>query len=96
MTKLPATSRKGNSSTGTDINSNTKRPSWMANKAIPDSIIMNMICRNLLPLVEPKVCSTEVGITPVALTILNTIMPVIRAFTAMDVAKPVTNTVVGQ
>ena len=96
MTKSAATRRKGPCSAGTEINANTNRTSWMVNNAIPDSIIMNMICRNLLPLVEPKVCSAEVGITPVALTILNTIMPVIRAFTAMDVAKPVTNTVVGQ
>ena len=43
---------------------------------------MNMTCRSLEPSVEPNepnVRSTEVG--------LNTIMPVIRAFTAMDVAK---------
>ena len=70
--------------------------SWMVNNAIPDSIIMNMICRNLLPSVEPKVRSTEVGLTPVALRILNTIMLVIRAFTAMDAAKPVIATVFGQ
>ena len=80
----------------TDINSSMTRTSWMANNAIPDSIIMNMICRNLLPSVEPKVRSTEVGLNPVALRILNTIMPVIRVFTAMDAAKPVINTVVGQ
>ena len=96
MTMSLAVSRKGSCSTGTDINPNTIRTSWMANNAIPDSIIMNMIFRNLLPLVEPKVCSTEVGLTPVALRILNTIMPVIRAFTAMDAAKPVINTVFGQ
>ena len=73
----------------------------MANNAIPDSIIINMICRNLLPSgpqpsVEPKVRSTKVGLTPVALRILNTIMPVTKAFTAMDAAKPVINTVFGQ
>ena len=68
----------------------------MANKAIPDSIIMNMMCRNLLPSVEPKVRSIEVGLTPVALRILNTILLVIRAFTAMDAAKPVIATVFGQ
>ena len=68
----------------------------MANNAIPDSIIMNMICRNLVPSVEPKVRSTEVGLTPVALRILNTIMTVIRAFTVMDAAKPVIDTVFGQ
>ena len=62
----------------------------MANNAIPDSIITNMICRKLLPLVEPKDLSTEV---PLALTskntlrILNTIKPVTKAFTAMDMAK---------
>ena len=68
----------------------------MANNAIPDSIIMNMICRNLLPSVEPKVRSTEVGLTAVALRIRNTIMPVIRVFTAMDATKPVIVTVFGQ
>ena len=68
----------------------------MTNNAMPDSIIMNMICRNLLPPYEPKVRSTEVGLTPVALRILNTIMAVIREFTAMDAAKPVINNVFGQ
>ena len=73
------------------------RTSWMANNAIPDSIIMNMICRNLLPPVELKVRSTEVpGIALVTLRILNTIMPVTRVFTAMDAANPVINTVFGQ
>ena len=96
MTKSLAASRKGNCSTGTDINGNTKRTSWMANNAIPDSIIINMICRNLLPSAEPKVRSTKVGLTPVALRILNTIMPVTKAFTAMDTAKPVINTVFSQ
>ena len=96
MTKSSAALRKGNCSTGTDINANTKRTSWMANNAIPDSIIINMMCRNLLPSVEPKVRSTEVGLTPVALRSLNTIMPVIKVFTAMEAAKPVINTVSGQ
>ena len=96
MTKSAATRRKGPCSAGTDINANTNRTSWMVNNAIPDSIIMNMICRNLLPSVEPKVSSTEVGLTPVALRILNTIMAVIRAFTAMDAAKPVIPTAFGQ
>ena len=91
-----ATLRKGICSTGNGINADTIRTSWMANNAIPDSIIMNMMCRNLLPSVEPKVRSIEVGLTPVTLRILNTIMPVIRAFTAMDAAKPVINTVFGQ
>ena len=69
----------------------------MANNAIPDSIIMNMIRRNLAPPLEPKVCSIEVGLTPaVALRILNTIMPVTRAFTAMDAVIPVTNNELGQ
>ena len=81
---------------GTDINPSTTRTSWMANNAIPDSITMNMICRYLLPLVEPKVCSTDVGLTPVALRILNTIMPVTRVFTAMDAVKPVKNNAFGQ
>ena len=71
----------------------TMRTSWMANNAIPDSIIMNMTCRSLEPPVElnePNVCSTEVGLNSKnTLRILNTIKLVIRAFTAMDVAKPV-------
>ena len=69
------------------------RINWTANNAIPDSIIMNMICRSLKPSVEPNepnFRSTEVGLDfKNTLRILNTIMPVIRAFTAMDVAKPV-------
>ena len=63
----------------------------MANNAIPDSIIMNMICRNLLPPAEPKVCSTEVGLNPMTLRNLNTIMPVTRVFTPIDVIKAVSN-----
>jgi hypothetical protein len=66
----------------------------MANNAKPDSIIMNMTCRSLEPpfeLNEPNVCSTEVDLNSSknTLRILNTIKPVIRAFTAMDVGKPV-------
>ena len=43
----------------------------------------------------PKVRSNEVlvGIAPVTLRILNTIMPVTRVFTAIDVAKLVIYTV---
>ena len=73
----------------------TTRTSWMANNAIPDSIIMNMICRSLGPPVElnePNVRSTEVGLTSNlknTLRILNTIKPVTSAFTTMDAAKPV-------
>jgi hypothetical protein len=62
----------------------------MENKAIPDSIIMNMIWRSLEPPVDPNVCSTEVGLNSKnTLTILKTIKPVIRAFTTMVAAKPV-------
>ena len=72
----------------------TTRTSWMANNAIPDSIIMNMICRSLVPpfeLNEPNVRSTEVGLTSKnTLNILNRIKPVTRALTTMDDAKPVT------
>ena len=54
---------------------------------------MNMTCGSLELSVEPNepnVCSTEVGLNSlVTLRILNTIKPVIRKFTAMDVAKPV-------
>ena len=71
----------------------TTRTSWMANNAIPDSIIMNMICWSLGPPVEfnePHVCSSRVGLTSKnTLKILNTIKPVTRAFTTMDATKPV-------
>ena len=76
----------------------TTRTSWTANNAIPDSIIMNMICRSLgLPveLNDPNVRSNEVASALSCLTskntvrILNTIKPVTRAFTTMDAAKPV-------
>ena len=61
----------------------------MENNAIPDSIITNMICRSLVPPVEPKVRSTEVLVltSKNTLRILNTIKPVTRAFTAMDAAR---------
>ena len=66
----------------------TTRTSWMANNAIPDSIIMNMICRSLVPPVAPKVRSVKVGLTSKnTLRVSNTIMPVTRVFTAMDKAK---------
>ena len=51
---------------------------------------MNMICRSVVPLVEPNARSTEVHLySKSTMRILNTIMPVIKVFTAMDVAKPV-------
>ena len=66
----------------------------MANNAIADSIITNMICRSLVPPVEPKVRSTEVALTSKnTLRILNTIKPVTKVFTAMDVAKLVVSNV---
>ena len=70
------------------------RTSWMANNAIPDSIIMNMICRSLGPPVElnePNVRSTEVALltSKNTMRILNTIKPVTRAFTTMDAVKAV-------
>jgi hypothetical protein len=68
----------------------TTRTSWMANNAIPDSIIMSRICRSLEHPVELDVPSRSSEIDAKnTLRILNTIKPVIRAFTAMDVAKPV-------
>ena len=76
---------------------NTTRTSWMANNAIPDSIIINITCRSVVSSVElnvPNVRSTEVGLTPKnTLRILNTIKPVTKVFTAMDAAKPVRNNV---
>ena len=64
----------------------------MTSNVIPDSIIMNMICHNLVPPVEPKVCSTEVLLVAAltsknTLKILNTIKPVARLFTAMLATK---------
>ena len=97
MTKLSAAITGGSSNTDAGINASTSRTSWMANNAIPDSIIMNMIFRNLLTPAEPRVRSTEVlGIAPMTLKILNAIMPVIKVFTAMDAAKPVIYNVFGQ
>ena len=75
----------------------TTRISWMVNNATPDSIIMNMMCRSLVPPVEPNVRSTEVVLTSKnTLRILNTIKPVTRAFMAMDTAKHVRISLVAQ
>ena len=94
VTKSPAVNSPTHCASVTGINSSSNRTTWMASNAIPDSIIMNMICRNFLPPVEPKVCSTEVlDIAPMTLRILNTIMPVIRAFTAMEATRPIWNNV---
>ena len=68
----------------------TTRTNWTANINMPDSIITNKICRNLVPPVEPKDRSTEVLAalsSKNTLRILNTIKPVARTFTAMDAAK---------
>ena len=94
MTKSIAFWRLWDSGTGSwNMLVITTRTSWMANNAIPDSIIMNMICRSLGPPVElnePNVRSTEVALTSKnTLRILNTIKPVTRAFTTMDATKPV-------
>ena len=71
----------------------TMRRTWMANNAIPDSIIMNMICRSLVPPVVPEVRPTEVALTSKnTATILNTINPVTRALTAMVATIAVKNT----
>ena len=73
---------------------NMTRISWMANNAMPGSIIMNRTCWSLVPPVEPKVCSIEVMLALTSkntLRILNTIKPVTRAFTVMDMATPVVN-----
>ena len=67
----------------------TTRTSWMANNAIPDSIITNMICRSLgapVELNEPNGRSTDSKNTLTG-RILNTIKPVTSAFTTMDAAK---------
>ena len=67
----------------------TTRTSWMANNAIPDSIIMNMTDRSL---VLPVASEPSAGLTSKnTFRILNTIKVVTRAFTAMDKAKLVIN-----
>ena len=100
MTKSTAGVIKGSCSTDTGINASKVRTSWMINNAIPDSITMNIVFRNLVPSVatEPKVRSNEVilGLSPVTLKILNTIMPVTRVFTAIDAVKPVIYNAFGQ
>ena len=94
MTKSLTVTKPVRCAAVTGTNPSTNQTTWIASNAIPDSIIKKMICRNLLPSVERKVCSIEViGIAPVSLKILNTIMPVIRVFTAMEAAKPVENNV---
>ena len=54
---------------------------------------MNMICRNLVPPVESKVCSTEVVVAAFTskntLRILYTIKHVTRPFAVMVAARPV-------
>ena len=71
----------------------TMRTSWMTNNTIPDSIIMNMICRSLVPpieLNEPNVRSAEEALTSKnTLRILSTVKPVTKAFETMDATKPV-------
>ena len=65
------------------------RSSRIANNAIPDSIIMNTTCRNLVPPVEPNL-EVVAFTSKNTLRILNTnytIKPVTRTFTAMDAAK---------
>ena len=77
----------------------TTRTSWMENNVIPDSIVMNMICRSLVPPVEPKVRSTEVTVVLTSkntLRILNTIKPVTKVFTVMDKARLVRVTLTPQ
>ena len=67
---------------------NTRRISWMANNAIPDSIIMNKTCRSLLPPAEARPTEVLAALTSKnTLRILNTIKLVTRAFTAMDAVR---------
>ena len=77
---------------------NTTRASWMANNAIPDSIITDIMCWSMVFSVElPNVRSTEVDLTPLnTLRILNTIKPVTRAFVTMEATKPVRTNVIYQ
>ena len=66
--------------------SSTSRINWIVNIAIPDSIIMKMMDRNLasaLPM--PKVWSLEAGITSLyTLRILSTIKDITTAFAVKE------------
>ena len=62
---------------------------------MPDSIITNRIWRSLV-LGKPKVRPIEVASESIVLKILNTIKPVTKAFTAMEMNKAVTVNVTPQ
>ena len=66
------------------------RVNWIENKAIPDSINMNIIARSVSPPVAPKIRLFEAALTSRnTLNSLNTINPVTSAFTVMEMARPV-------
>ena len=66
------------------------RANWIENKAIPDSINMNIIARSVSPAVAPKIRLFEEALTSRnTLNSLNTINPVTSAFTVMEMARPV-------
>ena len=68
----------------------TTRANWMENKAMPDSIMTNMIYESFLPPATPKVFSSKVVVALTSrntLKILNTIKPVTRAFKVVDMTR---------
>ena len=58
----------------------TNRTIWMTNIAMPDSISTNMMDQSFLPPLMPMTSRNT-------LKILNTIKPVTRVFTVMDMAR---------
>lgn len=74
----------------------TNRANWIKkNKAIPDSTSMNMTRQNVLPSVMPKFWSSMIVLTcRYTFKILNTIKPVTRTFTAMEIIMAVLSSVI--
>jgi hypothetical protein len=62
----------------------TSRATWIENNARPDSIIMNIIGRSLLPPMGPRVWPATGLVARYTSKILNAIKVVTRAFTAKD------------
>lgn len=66
------------------------RANWIENNAMPDSINKNIMDRSFAPPLAPKVFSSDVGFTwRNTMNILITIKAVTRAFTLMDIARPI-------
>ena len=75
----------------------TSRTNWAENSNMPDSMSTNIVGRSELPPVAPKFRSSDVGLTSRnTLKILNTIKLITSAFRTMDMARPVTVSVLPQ